>query len=178
MEAFQLLYYDTRDVITDFFILGGPLMPYLAAVILLMWLLLFERMWFFAFSCSGLHAELVQEWHQRSEHRSWYAIQIRDALMSRGDHTVRHNIRMIETCFILCPLLGLMGTVTGMIDVFHIMAISGGGDPKPMANGVSRATLPVLSGMVGALSGYAGLMVVNAQAHKNETLLESEFDCD
>ncbi len=53
----------------------------------------------------------------------------------------------------LCPLLGLLGTVTGMIEVFDVMAIAGSGNPRAMASGVSRATIPTMAGMVAALSG-------------------------
>eukprot|EP01028_Stygiella_incarcerata_P010929 TRINITY_DN5930_c0_g2_i9.p1 TRINITY_DN5930_c0_g2~~TRINITY_DN5930_c0_g2_i9.p1 ORF type:complete len:433 (+),score=-18.93 TRINITY_DN5930_c0_g2_i9:1058-2356(+) len=51
------------------------------------------------------------------------------------------------------PLLGLLGTVTGMIEVFDVMAITGSSDVKSMANGVSMATIPTMAGMAVALSG-------------------------
>jgi len=53
----------------------------------------------------------------------------------------------------LCPLMGLLGTVTGMIEVFEVMAISGSGNPRSLAAGVSKATIPTMAGMVVALSG-------------------------
>ena len=54
----------------------------------------------------------------------------------------------------LCPLLGLMGTVTGMIEVFEVMALTGSGNARAMAAGVSKATIPTMAGMVAALSGF------------------------
>ena len=53
----------------------------------------------------------------------------------------------------LCPLLGLLGTVTGMIEVFDVMALAGSGNSRAMASGVSKATIPTMAGMVAALSG-------------------------
>ena len=50
-------------------------------------------------------------------------------------------------------MLGLLGTVTGMIEVFDVMATSGSGNARGMAMGVSKATLPTMAGMVAALSG-------------------------
>ncbi|GIR69928.1 MAG: hypothetical protein CM15mP74_11790 [Halieaceae bacterium] len=44
-------------------------------------------------------------------------------------------MNVIATCVALCPLLGLLGTVTGMIEVFNVMAVTGGGDAKSMAGG-------------------------------------------
>ncbi len=53
----------------------------------------------------------------------------------------------------VCPLLGLLGTVTGMIHVFDVMAIQGSGNARAMAAGISMATTPTMAGMVVALSG-------------------------
>jgi biopolymer transport protein ExbB len=50
-------------------------------------------------------------------------------------------------------MLGLLGTVTGMIEVFDVMAMAGSGNARGMASGVSKATLPTMAGMVAALSG-------------------------
>ena len=50
-------------------------------------------------------------------------------------------------------MFGLLGTVTGMIEVFDVMAVAGSGNARGMAAGVSKATLPTMAGMVGALSG-------------------------
>ena len=53
----------------------------------------------------------------------------------------------------MCPLIGLLGTVTGMITVFETMASQGTGNPRLMAAGISMATIPTMAGMVAALSG-------------------------
>ncbi|MEM8564084.1 MAG: MotA/TolQ/ExbB proton channel family protein, partial [Pseudomonadota bacterium] len=53
----------------------------------------------------------------------------------------------------LCPLLGLLGTVLGMIGVFEVIAASGNDDAQAMATGVYRATIPTMAGLVVALTG-------------------------
>jgi biopolymer transport protein ExbB len=69
---------------------------------------------------------------------------------------------MIKTLVALCPLLGLLGTVTGMIEVFDVMAVAGNGNPRAMASGVSMATIPTMAGMVAALSGlYMSAQLTN-----------------
>ena len=64
------------------------------------------------------------------------------------------NIPLIKACVALCPLIGLLGTVTGMITVFEVMALLGSGNARAMAAGVTQATIPTMSGLVAALSGY------------------------
>ena len=60
---------------------------------------------------------------------------------------------LIKTTIAMCPLIGLLGTVTGMITVFETMATQGTGNPRLMADGISMATIPTMAGMVAALSG-------------------------
>ena len=51
--------------------------------------------------------------------------------------------------------MGLLGTVSGMIEVFQVMAFSGSGNARSMAAGIFKATIPTMAGMVAALSGIA-----------------------
>ncbi|MDH5547988.1 MAG: MotA/TolQ/ExbB proton channel family protein [Gammaproteobacteria bacterium] len=51
----------------------------------------------------------------------------------------------------LLPMLGLLGTVTGMISVFEVIALHGTGDPQEMAHGISQALLTTASGLVIAI---------------------------
>jgi biopolymer transport protein ExbB len=66
---------------------------------------------------------------------------------------LNQNISKIKVLVALCPLLGLLGTVTGMISVFDVMAMTGTGNARLMASGISMATIPTMAGMVAALSG-------------------------
>ena len=60
---------------------------------------------------------------------------------------------LIQMLVALCPLLGLLGTVLGMIGVFEVIAVSGNDDAQAMARGVYRATIPTMAGLVVALTG-------------------------
>ena len=75
----------------------------------------------------------------------------------------------------LCPLLGLMGTVTGMIEVFDVMAFSGSGNARSMASGVSKATIPTMAGMVGALSGVFLVTLLNQKVNREVEDLEDNL---
>ena len=96
---------------------------------------------------------MLEIWHARAEHASWGAHQVRRMLLGQVTARLDTGIIMIKTLVALCPLLGLLGTVTGMIEVFDVMAISGSGNARAMAAGVSRATIPTMAGMVAAISG-------------------------
>jgi biopolymer transport protein ExbB len=76
---------------------------------------------------------------------------------------------------VICPLLGLLGTVTGMIEVFDVMSISGSGNARSMASGVSRATIPTMAGMVGSLSGVFAVTWLKSYAKRESQLLEDSM---
>jgi biopolymer transport protein ExbB len=60
---------------------------------------------------------------------------------------------MIRVLVAMCPLLGLLGTVLGMVGVFEVIAVSGNDDAPAMARGIYRATIPTMAGLVVALTG-------------------------
>ena len=88
------------------------------------------------------------------------------------------GLPMIQTLVALCPLLGLLGTVVGMITVFEAMAVSGSGNARAMAAGVSMATVPTMAGMVGALSGVFLVTVLTRTAKRRIAFLENEMTMD
>jgi biopolymer transport protein ExbB len=89
----------------------------------------------------------------RDDQVSWRAHRIRELWISEASVDLNHSIKLINTLVALCPLLGLLGTVTGMIEVFDVMATAGNSNARAMAAGVSKATIPTMAGMVAALSG-------------------------
>ena len=78
----------------------------------------------------------------------------------------------------LCPLLGLLGTVSGMITVFDSMAEIGSSNAKPMADGISRAIIPTMAGMAGALTGLMGFTYVKRHADRSCKRLYDQLRTD
>lgn len=149
----MVLFIDMMNSIREFLDTGGQVLTVIAGVICLMWLLIFERLYFYLRSYNKIKLNVIADWQTRSERKSWNAEQIRLAQVSRLTGMLNKNVALIQCLVVLCPLLGLLGTVTGMITVFDVMAISGSGNARSMASGVSRATIPTMAGMVGSLSG-------------------------
>ena len=111
--------------VRDFMEAGGPLLYWIAFTIFLMWLLIVERVLFYNITLPKLKKAALDQWEARDERRSWNAHMVREALISRVSMESDKWLSVINTLVALCPLLGLMGTVTGMIRVFEVMALSG-----------------------------------------------------
>lgn len=157
---------------------GGPILIGIAALTFVMWTLAFERVWYFKGGLKGDVQAALDAWEARSERKSWNAHQIRYALISRVETKVNTNMDMIATMVSLCPLLGLLGTVTGMIEVFNVLSVTGGGDAKEMAGGVSKATIPTMAGMVAALSGLFANTYLTRIANRENQLLADHLTMD
>ena len=136
-----------------------------------MWTMIFERVFYYAQGYNEYINGLVQKWESREDKTSWYALQIREKYMSQAKVEINRNLSLIQTCVAVAPLFGLLGTVTGMIEVFQVMAFNGGGDARSMAGGVSKATLPTMAGMVVALSGVFATIYLNSASLKREQML-------
>ncbi|MCV6622486.1 MAG: MotA/TolQ/ExbB proton channel family protein [Cellvibrionaceae bacterium] len=169
---------DQLEAIKAFVESGGEVLILIAILTFVMWTLIFERLWYFKGNLKRDVQGALDTWEARPERQSWNAHQIRYALISRVSEKVRINMSMIETLVSLAPLFGLLGTVWGMIEVFNVLAITGGGDAKSMASGVSKATIPTMAGMVAALSGVFGNTLVTRIAERENQLLADHLTMD
>ena len=169
---------DAFEAIRDFMELGGPVLRWIAFVIFVMWALIIERLVYFRRPMKEMSRTIHDRWESRPERKSWNAHQIREGMISQFAMATNAGIPMIQTLVALCPLLGLMGTVTGMINVFGVMAVSGSGNVRAMAAGVSQATVPTMAGMVGALSGVLLVTLLSRRAAREVEFLEDSLTMD
>jgi len=137
----------------EFFGTGGFVLIVIFIATFAMWTFIMERYSYYGFAHKSLIKRLKNEWESRTDKRSWRSRAIRDDLISQVKFRTDQNVGMIKTLVAIAPLLGLLGTVTGMIEVFDVMALSGSSNARLMAGGVFKATIPTMAGMISALSG-------------------------
>lgn len=170
--------YNLLEAIRGFIELGGDVLWAIMAVLLAMWTLIIERYWFLFRVYPKERRRAIKAWRARDDHRSWHAHRIKEELISGVRQKLQRNVTMIQTLIAICPLLGLLGTVTGMVAVFDVMAFFGTGNARAMAAGVSKATIPTMAGMVAALSGVYFASHLDRKAavetEKLEDLMQNE----
>lgn len=174
----MVLLIDSINAIRDFLDTGGQVLLVIGVLIFAMWLLILERFIYFFKGFRSYKQNVKAQWKNRAERNSWNAEQIRQAMISRASMRLDTNLALINVMVALCPLLGLLGTVTGMIEVFDVMAITGSGSARSMASGVSKATIPTMAGMVGALSGVFASTYLQRKAKREVELLEDKMLLD
>lgn len=155
---------------------GGPVLLWIMGVTFLMWVLMIERIWYFIFSHPFVKRRARRQWESRTDHNSWYAHKIREAIISEVKAETHAGISMIKTFIALAPLFGLLGTVTGMVEVFDVMALTGSSNARAMASGVSRATIPTMAGMVAAISGLYLASILQRMARRETDKIADELE--
>jgi len=84
------------------------------------------------------------------------------------------GLLLIKVISVVAPLMGLLGTVTGMIKTFQVITLFGAGDPKMMAGGISQALMTTVLGLVVAIPMVLIHTLVSGQSRKIVNILQSQ----
>jgi len=74
-----------------------------------------------------------------------------DEVVLRESSQLERFLWLVKTVSVIAPLMGLLGTVTGMIQTFQAITLFGAGDPKMMAGGISEALVTTMLGLIVAI---------------------------
>lgn len=141
------------SLVSDFINLGGTVLIVLFFVAVYMWVLISERIYFYKFILDDFIDSSFRSYKDLIGKDDWVNNKIKDMSLADINLKKNKNLNQIKGLVALCPLLGLLGTVTGMIEVFDVMAFTGTGNPRLMAGGISKATLPTMTGLVISITG-------------------------
>lgn len=132
---------------------GGDVLWAILLIAICLWTLVVERFIFFKWTYPERKSQWLEQWNTRSDRASQQALSIRECIISEAKQTMNKSLPVINMLISLCPLLGLLGTVTGMIHVFDVISVNGTSNARAMASGVSQATIPTMAGMMIAIGG-------------------------
>jgi biopolymer transport protein ExbB len=132
---------------------GGPVTFAILILTFFLWSLIIERALYWTTAHGSVVARASRAWNVRSDKTSWFAQQYRTRLLSEARQESERFNQAIKVLVNVVPLLGLLGTVTGMVYVFDVMAVTGSANARLMAEGISRATLPTMAGLFTSVSG-------------------------
>lgn len=109
-----------------------------------------------------------------------YAIS-REEMKARIEDEGRHVAHELECCLttlgtiaVVSPLLGLLGTVVGMIETFHVITTQGLGQPANLAGGISTALLTTAAGLIVAVPSVIAHRAFRAQVDRLVIDMERE----
>lgn len=139
---------EAAGALEEFFYRGGPVMVLLALASVLLWSCLLEHRWYLW----RVLPRLRQRAGALAQHPTdGWADALRRMTLSQCARQLQRSLPLARTLVVVCPLLGLLGTVLGMIQVFETLSLLGSPDPSALSNGISRAVLTTMAGLVVAL---------------------------
>lgn len=94
--------------------------------------------------------------------------------MLKESPKINRWVMFIKIIAVVAPLLGLLGTVTGMIQTFQAITLYGAGDPQTMAGGISQALVTTVLGLVVAIPSVFAHWLVSNKAKNIEGILEEQ----
>jgi biopolymer transport protein ExbB len=121
--------------------------------------------------CEGKRGPVVRALHACLRHRDQSVVAMEDSIQEAILHELPRLERFLSALSILAtvaPLLGLLGTITGMMYTFDMIAVHGSGDARLMAGGISEALITTEAGLIIAIPI---LLVHSILAGKAERLI-------
>lgn len=136
-----------------FFERGGWVLWAILVASTAMWVILLERVWFLRFRARAQAERLVAQWRVRQPAAGFAREVVREALTERYAQSVLRRFGLLTALAGVLPMLGLLGTVSGMIQTFEVMTLYGGGNARGMAAGISEALYTTMAGLLTGLVG-------------------------
>jgi len=163
------------NAVLDLVSQGGLFVNFIFLCGVVLWTMVFERAWYFWRILPEEAEEALARWQARTDHVSWVARQIRKAAISRLNAGMTGNLPLMQVLVPLSPLLGLIGTVSGMLEVFDSMALRGSADARTMASGVSHAMVCTMTGLAVSISGLYPVHYFRSRAKRETDSLIDRF---
>ena len=140
-------------MLDELFIRGGPVLYILFGLTFLIFTLLVDKYLFiFVQSKTWVNAKFTSFVNSNPPSSTKYKF-VEATLISNVKRKTASNIKVLDGLIGMTPMIGLLGTVYGMIEVFEVLSFMGTGNPRAMSSGVAKATIPTMAGMVISLFG-------------------------
>jgi len=113
--------------------------------------------------------------YNKEQNQTVEALELRllEAVVDEQTH-LEKGLSMLKLLAALAPMLGLLGTVTGMIETFQVITQFGNGDPKVMAGGISMALVTTVLGLVAAMPLLLAHNLLSTQSENIRNILEKQ----
>ena len=153
---------DIFKTYSNFLYQGGPVVLILFFISIYLFVLIFAKFKHLFFDMHRIQDE-YKENLANIKNDNLYLLNI-TSLKSDYKSIVKKDFYIIQTLIALCPILGLLGTVTGMIEVFDVVSFFGTGNARALASGITKATLPTMTGMAISIVGLLTYTVLNSKS--------------
>jgi biopolymer transport protein ExbB len=135
-------------MLDELFIRGGPVLFVLFFLSFLIFFIFFNKYTFIYFDKSEWFTNKLDNFIKDNPPESFSLKHVQKTYISQLNRVSNSNIKLLDGLIGMCPMIGLLGTVYGMIEVFEVLSFLGTGNPRAMSSGVAKATIPTMASMV------------------------------
>lgn len=135
-------------MLDELFIRGGPVLFILFFISFLIFFIFVNKYMFIYFDKYDWYSNKLDNFIQDNPPENFSLKQVQKTYISELKRVSNTNIKMLDGLIGMCPMIGLLGTVYGMIEVFEVLSFLGTGNPRAMSSGVAKATIPTMASMV------------------------------
>ena len=165
-----------KDGLAALFEQGGLTLWAILFASFLLWILIIERYWFHWHEMPRLKEKLLRDWRaQRASVAETLLFRRIEALVGDLRAEAKRNLLALNALTVILPLLGLLGTVSGMIKVFEVITVFGSGNTRGMASGISEALVTTMAGLFTALSGIYFVSDLESRADDTARRFEAKL---
>lgn len=132
---------------------GGSLIWLILLLSIWMWVLILGRYRFLFVELATHREGVLNRWFDSRWRAGAPRPYLKNRMKSLFASPLQRHLHLISALLSVLPLLGLLGTITGMIKVFDVITMFGVGNARGMATGISEALITTMAGLVTALSG-------------------------
>ena len=155
---------------------GGYVLWAILCMNIVLWSFISERIWYFWW----LHPKQVkaakQRWQHRTDKHSWHAQQIRTMIVAQVQARLTAHLTAIHIFVELLPVLGLLGTVVGMIHAFEVLNLFGTGNARALGSSISQAMVTTLAGLIGAIPALFFSSILQKRAEHEKDRLADQLE--
>ena len=135
-------------MLDELFIKGGPVLYLLFFISFLISYILVKKYIFIFIDKNKWSGEKLDNFIIKNPPENINLKYVEKTFISEMKRTSNENIKLLDGLIGMCPMIGLLGTVYGMIEVFEVLSFLGTGNPRAMSSGVAKATIPTMASMV------------------------------
>ncbi len=162
IEQMTELARQAEQSIEELMAMGGPIMWPLLTVSIFLWMLVLERYWFLFTTLPAL----IDYQKRLPDCKATRMMEQAETLIA-----IHRYLRLIKTLSAVLPMLGLLGTVTGIVETFDLIRAFGSAETSIIARGVSQALITTLAGLVMGLFGVGVGYDLNRRARSADMQL-------
>ena len=154
---------------------GGPVLYLLFILTLIIFYIVFNKYFFVFVEKKEWLSSKLDNFINSNPPDSIKLVQVEKTFLSEFNRTSHQNIKLLDGLIGMCPMIGLLGTVYGMIEVFEVLSFLGTGNPRAMSSGVAKATIPTMASMVITLFGLYFRQDIGVRLEKSNKEIKDIF---